>query len=310
MLTPAPLAPNGIGMKMISDERIGRGRGLAKRVALLVMRKFRRPDLEAMFWWRGRSFDNAGDTVGPFLFRAMTGRWPTRRVPSNRSLRTVVLSAGSILHYAREDTVVWGSGIMARDRPLFRAHSIRAVRGPHSRRRLMDHGIECPEIYGDPALLLPLFLVPRAVRQGGVGFIPHYVDFPRFRASESMPGVRVIDITKSLAEIMAEVVSCDRVVSSSLHGIIFAHAYGVPAVRVNPIGRLSGDGVKFEDYFDSVGLRSEAFPGRDFRDILRASEFTCLPEQGVVSSLQRGLMQSCPFRDPREPAFTSRPEGG
>ena len=50
------------------------------------------------------------------------------------------------------------------------------------------------------------------------------------------------------------VARCRAVVSSSLHGLITAHAYGIPAVPVSFGDRLYGDNVKFLDYALSVGV--------------------------------------------------------
>jgi hypothetical protein len=43
-------------------------------------------------------------------------------------------------------------------------------------------------------------------------------------------------------------------VSSSLHGIIVAHAFGIPAAWLRWSDKLSGDGVKFRDHAALVGL--------------------------------------------------------
>jgi len=53
-----------------------------------------------------------------------------------------------------------------------------------------------------------------------------------------------------------EISSCETIMSTSLHGIIGAHAYGIPAAHVTTSNtcNLWGDGTKFLDYYASVGL--------------------------------------------------------
>mgnify|MGYP000288702261 CR=1 FL=1 len=50
-----------------------------------------------------------------------------------------------------------------------------------------------------------------------------------------------------------EITKCRSIISSSLHGIIAAHAYNIPAAWVN-FGIMKGDGIKFEDHYLSLGL--------------------------------------------------------
>ncbi len=207
-----------------------------------------------------------------------------------------MLSAGSILVYAREDSVIWGSGIMSRSHPVARPQEVRAVRGPLSRRRLLEHGYDCPEVYGDPALLLPLFVAMPPTPQGGIGFVPHYKDLPEtrrwFSRSEE---VKVIDITAPLPVVLREVAGCDVIVASSLHGIIFAHAYGVPAARVDTMKDPGGDGVKYHDYYQSVDLEHQVAAGDTATRVAGAAARAQAPDQEMLRGLQRGLLDSCPF---------------
>ena len=66
----------------------------------------------------------------------------------------------------------------------------------------------------------------------------------------------VIDIEADIASVAREIASSEAVISSSLHGIIAAHYYGVPAAWMQLSNRVVGDGFKFYDYFASVNMNS------------------------------------------------------
>jgi hypothetical protein len=130
---------------------------------------------------------------------------------------------------------------------------IRAVRGPISRMRAQACEAKCPRIYGDPAMILPDLYTPKPGKRHGLGFIPHYVD--QFRVGEWYKGKgHIINVLQDVESFVDEVASCERIISSSLHGIIIAHAYGVPAVWAKWSDSIGGDGTKYRDYYTSVGI--------------------------------------------------------
>lgn len=201
-----------------------------------------------LIWWNAIS--NLGDAVSPLLVSHLSGRPVVR---ARDRARGKLLACGSILNRARDGDVVWGSGLISADaRPRGSRLLVTAVRGPRTAARLRAMGIECPAIYGDPGCLLPL-LFPKpdgAVPRFPLGVIPHHRDQELLALRD--PAVRFIDILASPQEFLAALWECERVVSSSLHGIIFAEAYGIPAQWLVMSDRVLGGGHKFADYYEGT----------------------------------------------------------
>ena len=122
---------------------------------------------------------NLGDELNFYLVRELTGK----HVFNYANLLPLDLvnysCIGSILEWLpNPNKIVWGTGAMYGNQKLCcKPLKVCAVRGPLTRQYLLGQGIECPEVYGDPALLLPLIYRPAKVKKYKVGIIPHICDF-------------------------------------------------------------------------------------------------------------------------------------
>lgn len=179
-----------------------------------------------------------------------------------------------------------------------RPEEVRAVRGPLSRKRLLEAGIPCPEVYGDPALLLPEYYTPRVEKRFGLGIIPHYKDrqHPLLDSFRNDEQVRFIDVRNygHWLDFIDDICRCEAVVSTSLHGLIVSEAYGVPNLWIKLKSDVAADDVKYHDFFLSVGADRRAFTvtERTTKDDLLAA----------LAAYRRGridlgpLIDACPFR--------------
>lgn len=99
-----------------------------------------------------------------YLFEKLSGK---RIIPNDallfRNAHNNYALIGSILpNSIKSKTIVWGSGCQDFDQVVHRhPKQVLEVRGPKTRDYLLHNGIDCPEVYGDPALLLPLVYQPK-----------------------------------------------------------------------------------------------------------------------------------------------------
>jgi hypothetical protein len=160
----------------------------------------------------------------------------------------------------------------------------------------LECGACCPRIFGDPALLLPRLYRPKRRDQCAAGLIAHFADKPYLAASlKLVKNLKLIDIQDPIESVIDQIVSCEFVASSSLHGIITSHAYGIPAVRVEFRPLPGGDGSKFADYFASIGHETRTPVRVDYEriDLARLARFAQVPSIGVDLE---ALWYACPFR--------------
>lgn len=177
-----------------------------------------------------------------------------------------LVSVGSVMSKVRPNDKVWGTGIIKQG--IIRAPKgtkFLAVRGKMTREML--RGTTIPEVYGDPGLLLPLMYAPQVEKKYDIGFIPHYVDKPKFKIPERLglesiadKKTTIIDVALPWKEFVDRVLECEMIVSSSLHGIVIAEAYGIPAMWAVYSGKVIGNGFKFRDYLTGTG-REKQNPG-------------------------------------------------
>lgn len=239
-----------------------------------------------MWWMRGPYPGNFGDVLTPYVLWHAFGVAP-RWTPAARADGIAI---GSIAKVAKPGMKVWGTGMPRPGDPLCADAVWTAVRGPMSRQAVLAAGGDCPEVYGDPAVLLPELYDEPVEQTTDVGIIPHVLQEAGVRTNMSRveaPGsVKIISLLAgTFAEIEAvirEIRSCREIVSTSLHGVIVAHAYGIPcqSARIVKPGEVAADSFKMRDYKASVGLEDSALaiPGEfDTLDWLDARQCALPP---------------------------------
>jgi pyruvyltransferase len=265
-----------------------------------------------VYWWalgaRG-AVDNYGDILAPYLAEKLSGKQVVKvSHPMQRWYKWFIkhyVTVGSIICAASKNSIVWGSGIIKQNENV-RAAKFVAVRGPRTRKRLLELGYSVPEVYGDPALLLPKFIPNTVEKMYTLGIIPHYVDYDSVVAQfKDHTTVKVINLmTDDVVKTTKEILECEQIISSSLHGVIVSHAYEIPALWVKFSTKLAGDNVKFYDYFESLDMAyfqefyinpSESLI-TDFEKLLIENTAILLPSKNKLIQTQEALLASCPFK--------------
>jgi pyruvyltransferase len=294
-----------------------------------------------LFWYRGNVENNFGDELGPYIVQKLSGKKISRihvlgksysllkglsivlisvfksggRLTDivdffkERLVKHYIVSVGSIIQfgYSRK-AIVWGSGILSRGDKLQQA-TFRAVRGRHTQKRISELGMTAPEAIGDPAILLPYIYKPSMVKRYKLGVVPHIIHFEKF-VHYMNDDIRIIDFRNENIEIViSELLECEMILSSSLHGVIVPHAYGIPSLWCEcPSLPLKGDNVKFLDYFSAVGI--EDYEPMNMESVLynidnqgvkfamgyfNSMALQALPNESLMEMRRQQLLQVKPF---------------
>lgn len=244
-----------------------------------------------LYYWQAKNYTNFGDYLSLKLVERIVGSFVESTRDENRRK---LLAIGSILAKAIDGDVVWGSGVsgkrlQAEDYKKIRNLDVRAVRGPLTRQFLMEtFGINCPEIYGDPALLVPWFF-PELKKNKKPTYeyiiIPHYTEqhlFPKDKYKN------VVYPTEPWDTVIKKILDSKFVIAGALHGIIIADAYHIPArwLRVTENEPV----FKYQDYYlgtnrpnfrfatsveEALKLGGEAFFECDLKKLYAAFPFDC-----------------------------------
>lgn len=151
--------------------------------------------------------------------------------------------------------VVAGAGRMREGSPLNLSDAhILGLRGP-----LSAVGVRGDYVLGDPGLLADE-LVTVVTRDRALGLLPHWSDTELAHRGEfKQYNPLIISPFGNPLDVVAAIGRCQKLVTSSLHGVIVADAFGIP-VRFEKSPRLlpiEGGMFKLRDYSASVGMKFE-----------------------------------------------------
>lgn len=212
------------------------------------------------YWWT-TTYKNFGDELTPIILEHFL---PDVEIElAGRKEEGKVLGVGSIMAALQPGDTIWGSGSNQPGR-VYKAKGVRilALRGPLTHKQILG-GHSNVVVYGDPGLLLPLIYDPEVEVTHEVGYLPHYVDkkavIEKAKKEHWSDKVKIIDILGDWQKVIEEVKSCKKIVSSSLHGIICAEAYGIPAVwtKYETSSKIRGGDFKYQDYFLGTGRKEQ-----------------------------------------------------
>jgi len=214
------------------------------------------------YWWRGGGVlgyvPNLGDLLTPLLLQRFAGLDVTWSSAADAD----IVCCGSVLDALPRSGwtgIIAGSGQLQESTITdLTDATVLGVRGPLTLNRIKSTGTP---VIGDPGLLAPM-LHPSCNQKHEVGIVAHWSDFllaPKELAKAEKYGYRatVIDIGGDPREVINAIGSCRKIVSSALHGIIVADAFGIPrraevfpAMRSNP---NEGAFFKWDDWASSIG---------------------------------------------------------
>lgn len=273
--------------------------------------------------------DNFGDALNPYIIGKLTGKkviyrnfekpnykkeiklliksilkfkaYDINRLRAFDDNENVVLGIGSLLNRSRPRFHVWGTGYMNQHERA-QGGILYAVRGRFSAEKLYSEGFEYCDVWGDPAILLPMVYPGKSInKKFTLGIIPHLKDYEYFKTTYgSNKDVHVIDLkTSDIEDVLDQMLRCEKIISTSLHGVIVGHAYGIPTIWIKH-NDIDTDGFKFNDYFDSVGI--ELYSGytnfdeivNNHIDFFNLHKDILLPTVDL-KNMQKRLLEVAPF---------------
>lgn len=201
------------------------------------------------YWWRPKSFRNFGDELGGFILDCFGIDYQLAEKDDSDLL--VVGSTLDRMPTGWRGTIAGAGNKHETSIVDLTGCRVLALRG----RLTLAHvtGLDRLPALGDPGLLAPL-LIDRPPIKHEVGIVPHWSDTELAQRFEG----HVIDVRQPPAVVIAEIASCERIISSSLHGVVVADSYRIPRraelpARATEKPAQEGGDFKWRDYASIYG---------------------------------------------------------
>ena len=279
--------------------------------------------------FRGRQYNfyfinggnNFGDAINKLFFSLLIG--PSSKIIAlneneNKNIEHF-LATGSILGAATDKSKIFGTGFIDENSELgggmrilnnnknyinLNSKNIIAVRGPKTREKFKNFGINCPDNYGDPLIMFPsIYSVPlgkEIQKKNMAGIIPHSID----KNSDKLPilinnlkklnlDIKIIDINvgEDYKSLLNNINECEYIFSSSLHGMMMGIVYNKKTFLKQLSNKVIGNTFKFEDFCESI----DSTLNNDFNYLDVTLENYIKVDYNKLNNLAINLINLAPF---------------
>lgn len=282
-----------------------------KKILELVYSKFACSNKVKICYTKRR---NMGDSINEIIYKnifnvdcCMSNYYCCDITGIGSGLRRFFVQPNSIKNILRyiisffnnKKIVIWSAGFLETPKGnelITRKNMVFAsVRGELSKKsieQILNKEIDC--ITGDGGLLASDLLKNNEYieKKYDIGIIPHdkerndtIVGELKKYYSNSV----VIDVREDPLVCLKLISQCKTIISSSLHGLIFADSFNIPNLHICLSNKLSGDGFKFDDYYSSFGVKHNfinIYSKDDFVDIDYIVNNYCISKSAVEHKKQ------------------------
>ena len=208
---------------------------------------------------RSLSIGNAGDLLNTYLLRKL---FPLAKLnPSTKGRSQKLFLIGSTIDKAEKGDVIFGAGVWYPERTniFYKDLRVFGLRGPRTYDLLKKMGVDLKDVKFmiDPGVIAARIYESETKEQKGSNnrllYIPHHAH--RIKNIRPRIDADFFDIDCKPEDFLGAIFKSSGVLTSSLHALIIANTFGIPAVLFSNTESM----FKFYDYADSVSLNLKIF---------------------------------------------------
>lgn len=260
---------------------------------------------QAFVWYFSRNAENFGDVLNKYVFKNVfnTNLNLTERYTCDGiAIGSVIDSYTTKTFACDKPLTIWGSGFLrepTEKTKLYRPVNVIATRG-----KLTKYWLEkitgqnlSNVILGDPGLLTSLtFKDLNFTKTHKYGIIPHYADKNEETLNKiKLKNSKFISPLLPPDQFVKELVSCEIILSSAMHGLIAADSFNIPNIRFIASDNVIGGDFKFNDYYSVFNITEHNKIDLREIDTLEDINFTYTITKNQVTKIQNDLIRSFPY---------------
>ena len=222
--------------------------------------------LSKLWALKPRRFSNFGDVFSKLAVELVFGAKVIWAPPTEADLFALG-SIMSVIPASRDDAAIWGTGdrgdLTATAELASNERRVLAVRGSLTRDAYsLAHNVSL----GDPGFFISEMVGKSNLRALKPLYLPHFSDLNSKKEITLLRRLRVLGYeivlpTEHPLQVAEKISKASFVVTTSLHGRIFADALEIPVFSVETLREPS---FKFMDYASSIGKKWDSFDKQEF----------------------------------------------